>query len=54
MENDLAVSGRLKDGTFPLKLVAQNVSINQITIVSDGHLAAHTIDHKGLRVFGRT
>jgi hypothetical protein len=52
-KNNLAIGGGLKNGTFALELVAQNVGINQIAVVRDGHLAAHAIDHEGLRIFGR-
>src|SRR4029077_13763059 len=53
MQNDFAVGGGLENGAFSLKLIAQKIGINQITIVRNCHLAAHTIDYEGLRVFDR-
>src|SRR4026207_2239455 len=53
MQNDFAVGGGLENGAFSLQLLAQKIGINQITIVRNCHLAAHTIDYEGLRVFDR-
>src|SRR5205807_3773308 len=47
------VGGRLKNRTFALELVPQNICVNQIAIVGDRHLAADAIDHERLRVFDR-
>src|SRR5438105_5519639 len=53
MQNDLAVGGGLENRTFALELVAQNVRVNQITVVPNRHLAADAIDHERLRVLDR-
>src|SRR5438552_1046324 len=53
MQNDFAVSSGLKNRALALELEPQNVSVNKIAIVRDGHLPAHAIDHEGLRVFDR-
>ncbi len=43
----------MENGAFSLKLLAQKIGINQITIVRNCHLAANAVDHEGLRVFNR-
>ena len=53
MQNNFAIGSRLKNRTFALELVAQDVRINQIPVVRDRHLPAHAIDHEGLRILGR-
>jgi S-adenosylmethionine/arginine decarboxylase-like enzyme len=53
MQNDLAIGGRLENRPFMFQLVSQEIGINQIAIVCDRHLAAHTVNHKGLRVLNR-
>ena len=53
MQNDFAIGGGLENRTSPLQFIAQNIGINQVAVVCDCHLAAHTIDHEGLRVFDR-
>ena len=53
MQNDFAIGSRLKNRTFALELVAQDVRINQIPVVRDRHLPAHAVDHEGLRILGR-
>ena len=40
-------------GAFSLQLIAQEIGIDQITIVRNCHLAANAVDHEGLRVFDR-
>ena len=53
MQNDFAISGRLEDGTIPFQLVSQKISVNQIAIMRDRHLAAHAVNHKRLRILDR-
>ena len=51
MQNDFAVGGGLENGAFAFQFVAQEIGVDQISIVRDRHLAADAIDHEGLRVF---
>ena len=51
MQNDFAVGGGLKNGTFAFQFVAQEIGVDQISIVRDRHLSAHAIDHERLRIF---
>ena len=53
MQNDFAVGGGLENGSFSLQFVAQQIGVDQIAVVRDRHLAAHAVDHEGLRVFDR-
>ncbi len=47
------VGGGLKNRTFALEFVAQDIGIDQVAVMRDCHLAAHAIDHQRLRVLDR-
>ena len=53
MQNDFAIGGCLEDRSSALQFIPQKIGVNQIAVVCDGHLPAHTVHHKGLRVFDR-
>jgi hypothetical protein len=53
MQNDFAVGGCLENRPFAFELVTQQVSVDEIAVVGDGHLPAYAIDHEGLRILDR-
>src|SRR5262245_14798292 len=53
MQNNLAIGGSLKNGASPFELIAQDVGINEISVMRNSHLAAHAIDHERLRILDR-
>src|ERR1043166_2524942 len=53
MQDDFAIRGGLENRAFAFEFIAQEIGINQVAVVGDGELAAHTIDHERLRVLDR-
>ena len=53
MQNNFAIGGSLKNGAPSFEFIAQDVGINQVSVMRDSHLAAYAIDHERLRILDR-
>ena len=53
MQDDLAVDGGLEDRTAGFEFIAQNVGVDEISVMAHRNLATRTVGDDGLGVFQR-